>query len=500
MMQISTSIVRCHQRRGSLLMVVFAAAGFSLGLFAPVFGVSGLLAQVANDSGSSLRNPRTSKITPRDPNQTWPDDLGSPSYPRQTPGTQKKAAPGDQIQTWVDDLGSQSYLRRTRATRELIEAGGAAVQPLIGAIQSGDLETTRRAVMVLQEIAISEPFLPTPTEERQSATENVGLSNQANPTNAADSANKNSNAEPVNNPPDETLSDESSENRSDEKRVGISFRGDAWQELNRLASTGGSRAAQATQAIQEVGEVRRVQALRTLAAANVFIGDSRFVLNARDEVKRVLQIDDSFRGPDAILDLLQWIDQIGFVRLRGSALRRNTIAGIAKMPDVKTIALVEGEIDMDSLRELGSLSRIQHLDFRYVPLTAEMVDYLATLPITISLTLNGTGAPAENVAALQRTLPGLQVEYKQGGFLGVKCIDTMNECIINEVVLGSGAATAGLRADDVIVKIDDRPIGKFADLQDAINAHVPGDEIKIEFQRAAQTLHTQARLGKLSSR
>lgn len=348
-----------------------------------------------------------------------------------------------QVETWVADLSSDSYLRRKRATRQLIDAGQVAVNPVVAVLGGGDLETTERALTVLQEIAIDEPFLP----------------GQAS---------------------------------GDDELYG-----QAWQQLNALASTGGSRAARAQQAIAEIRDIRRKQAVDRLGGSGISIGLHEFVFNARSELKRIVQVDENFAGPDTVLPLLQWINRISYARIKGAAIRRPVLEGIVQMPDLQTIAIVEGEIDRESLQVLGGLSKLQHLEFRYVPMSGEMVDYLATLPITVSLTLNGTGAPEERVEALQRALPGLKVEFKQGGFLGVKCFDTPQSCVINEVVAETGAEAAGLIRGDTVLKVDDKTITRFADLQDAINARVPGDTIKIVFRRGSLQRETIARLGKL---
>jgi len=149
---------------------------------------------------------------------------------------------------------------------------------------------------------------------------------------------------------------------------------------------------------------------------------------------------------------------------------------------------------------LGGIDELRHLELRYIPMNGDLIDQLATLPIRVSLTLNGTRAPIENVDALRKTMPGLEIELKQGGFLGVRCFDNFNECLINEVIPGKPAKQAGLQPGDVIVQADGKPIRQFKDLQEAINAHVPGDTIEIVYRRNDETKQTTARLGKLDDK
>ncbi|MFG0289312.1 MAG: hypothetical protein ACF8CQ_14125, partial [Rhodopirellula sp. JB044] len=66
----------------------------------------------------------------------------------------------EQIERWVKQLSSDSYLRRKRATADLTRAGQVAVRPLVGELETGDLETTERVITILQEIASTASIVP----------------------------------------------------------------------------------------------------------------------------------------------------------------------------------------------------------------------------------------------------------------------------------------------------------------------------------------------------
>ena len=384
------------------------------------------------------------------------------------------------IQGWVEDLSSDSYLRRRRATQDLVAVGPRAVPHLVDVLGRGDLESTERAVAALQQIAINQPFMPRVESTVSETAPGSADQDTAGPDDSA------------------TQSDDAETATADGGEPTSSTAGDeAWEALERLAGMGGSRAARATQAISEVRQVRRKLVTQRLMRHGIHIGNLDVVLRARNTLQRIVQIGEDYSGTDELLSTLRWVDKIGMARVEGPAIRRPVLAAVAEMPDLHTISLVQGDIDWAALKALGDLPPIRHLEFRYVPLDAEMVDYLATLPITVSLTLNGTGAPAERVAALKASLPGLDVEFKQGGFLGVKCYDSVNTCVINEVVADSGAEAAGLIPGDVITAVDGKPIRRFSDLQEAINAHLPGDQIELSYRRAELERTTKAKLGKL---
>ncbi len=145
------------------------------------------------------------------------------------------------------------------------------------------------------------------------------------------------------------------------------------------------------------------------------------------------------------------------------------------------------------------MSRIYSLEFRYVRLTPELCDFIVTLPVRSSLNLMGTGVANEKVEQMRSALPGLAIDHKQGGFLGVNCYDNDQACQISGIVQGGAAEAAGLIQGDVIVGIGDSEVRRFKDLQAAINQHLPGDEVEVKFLRGSQVKSLSLRLRRLDS-
>ncbi|WP_236696744.1 PDZ domain-containing protein [Rhodopirellula islandica] len=346
-------------------------------------------------------------------------------------------------------MSSDSYLRRENATEALLKAGPVAIEPLLQVLERGDLETTQRAIGILQSIAMARPILEGESDRPQLA-------------------------QPDPNEPD------------------------AWETLLTLSTMGGSRGERATMAVEEITQVRRAQTIQTLSMQGAMIGVKEFVYNATTNLQRIVEITEGYTGDDSLLELLRWIDKVEFARIEGAAIRQSVLKGVIQMPDLKTLSLLYGEIDLETMKVIGDLDSIDHLEFRYVPLNDELIDAIAKLPIRISLTLNGTDLSTERVDALRQALPGLNIEFKRGGFLGVRCNDSFNECIIQSVVEGSGAEVAGLLPSDVIIQANGEPIRKFADLQAVINTRDPGQTIRIGYRRRNVEYETDAKLGKLT--
>ncbi len=67
--------------------------------------------------------------------------------------------------------------------------------------------------------------------------------------------------------------------------------------------------------------------------------------------------------------------------------------------------------------------------------------------------------------------------------------------IVVEVVRGSPADTAGIRRLDVITRLGDREINTNADLQTAVRAHKPGDEVEVFWKRGDEDARATVTLG-----
>lgn len=360
-----------------------------------------------------------------------------------------RAAPPKEIATQIESLSSDSYLRRENATEALQKAGTAAIEPLVKVLERGDLETTQRAIGILQSIAMARPIL-----EGESARPRLAQPDPDQP--------------------------------------------DAWETLLDLSTMGGSRGERATMAVKEITQVRRAQTIQTLSMHGAMIGVKEFVYGATTTLQRIVEINESYTADDSLLKLLRWIDRVEYARIEGPAIRVGVLKGVTEMPDLKTLSLLYGDINMETMKVIGDLESIDHLEFRYVPLNDELMDAIAKLPIRISLTLNGTDVSSDRVDRLRQTLPGLKIEFKRGGFLGVRCNDSFSECIIESIVPDSGAELAGLRRDDVIIQANGEPVRKFADLQKVINTRDPGQTIRIVYRRLDVEYETDAKLGKLT--
>lgn len=360
--------------------------------------------------------------------------LVTPGRAQETESSTAKSSPRP-ITYWVQQLGHPHYLRREMASKKLTEAGPDVIEHLVAVVGSGDLEVVERAVRVITQIALSGP--------------------------------------PMND-------------------------GGAWDQLNQMASSGvGRQASVARSALGEVRKHRARQAREALEAAGIFVGIDEFVISAISRPMLIVQIDDQWNRDVESLQWLRWLDDVENARLKASAVTPEVVRAITDVPGLRTLAIVDAKVTDETLQPLTEMSRLHSLEFRYVPLTDAQGDLIASMPIRVSLNLMGTGISKEKVDSMKAQLPGLQIDHRQGGFLGVTCIDNLDVCEISGVVNGGAAEVAGIIKGDIIIRIDDTPITKFRDLQQAINQHLPGDEVEVKYRRGDNIESVTLRLGRL---
>lgn len=343
------------------------------------------------------------------------------------------------IDYWLGQLDSNQFAQRQAASTRLLAYGDDAVQPLVELTQRGKLEVTNRVVQILRALAAEQS-------------------------------------------PDDD--------------------GGAWGALNRLVDRGAGAASMAARsAMGELKRQREQRALSELSAAGIDVDFREFVIQSRpvnqaSQNELVVWIDKSWRGDPAVLGWLRWVRGVQFALVEGTAVRRDVLQHVVKMPDLRSIVLRLAELQDDIFEPLGELKRIDHLELRYIPLTLEHVDQLLELPLRHSLSLVGTELPLEGAQRLREEKQELALHYKEGGFLGV-ISHSATRCEIGQVTAGGAAASAGLRPGDLIVQIDEQAIQTFEDLQLKIGSHRPGDELEITYDRQGEVDTVTVTLGRL---
>ncbi|MGB0759193.1 MAG: PDZ domain-containing protein [Rubripirellula sp.] len=343
----------------------------------------------------------------------------------------------NQAAYWITQLSHEHYLRRERASQKIKELGPAVIPELVTAMNEGDLEVIERAIAVISDFAIT--------------------------------------LEPADD-------------------------GDAWVTLQAMAEKSvGRRALAAKAAMEEVAESRTKQAVDFLVAAGLFVGDGYFSVAASQSTYAFVEVGDQWNGDLKVLRWLEWVGDIGHVRISGKAIQGSVLRNVVRMPDLTAIAIVDAAapVDDEVFSSLGEMERIDSLDIRYVNVTEQQGEIISRLPLRKSLTLMGTNIPSGAVDRIKDRLSGLEIQFRRGGFLGVSCDPIDRACIVSQVFPDTAAFDAGLMREDVIVGAGEDKISNFSTLQKTINKYQAGDEIEVSFLRGGKLLKAKVKLRRL---
>ncbi len=95
---------------------------------------------------------------------------------------------------------------------------------------------------------------------------------------------------------------------------------------------------------------------------------------------------------------------------------------------------------------------------------------------------------------VQRALLGVSIQEVTAEVAKEKSLKKIEGVLILEAREGSAAGEAGLRKDDVILRVDDQPVNTASELQEAVARHRPGDKVTITFKRDGATKEAQVTL------
>jgi S1-C subfamily serine protease len=130
-----------------------------------------------------------------------------------------------------------------------------------------------------------------------------------------------------------------------------------------------------------------------------------------------------------------------------------------------------------------------------------------TLPDGTSAQNIGFAIPVATIQSLLKQLMAGESVVNHGAFIGVEIMSltpavqaqygftVSSGAVVMSVISGTGAATAGLRQGDIIVKINATTIGSAQDVSSVISALKPGDSVSLHIVRGSKHLTVQVTLG-----
>lgn len=173
-----------------------------------------------------------------------------------------------------------------------------------------------------------------------------------------------------------------------------------------------------------------------------------------------------------------------------------TVSAIGFGDDIEIILNGQWHGKTADLALLKQTPHLNHLRILYVKLDDQALKTLAALTQLNYLDLIGTGISTESADGLTQALPGVIIDRRNGALLGIAPSPVSIGCTVGEVVDGSAASAADIRAGDEIISIDGHAVQRFEELTALIGAKNVGDSAAIELRRDGQLITKQVSLGR----
>ncbi len=100
---------------------------------------------------------------------------------------------------------------------------------------------------------------------------------------------------------------------------------------------------------------------------------------------------------------------------------------------------------------------------------------------------------------VQRAVLGVQIADLNAPTLDDKNFPTTAGVYVDGTTPGSAAEEAGMKKDDIIIKIDDKDVKNVAELQEQIARYSPGEEVKVTYLRDGKEKSTKVELKSLEN-
>lgn len=271
---------------------------------------------------------------------------------------------------------------------------------------------------------------------------------------------------------------------------------DAWSDQGKLAyeclgqiakERTTQRAILAQKIIQSISVSMREQTLERLERVGVLCQDRELsVLTQVRQVKNALVIDQEFRGTQEHIDLLPWLFDIQFVKLEGPAISPEILQAVVKLPQLRSLQIVETKLTSKDLRPLLAASDMDLLEILYSPVDDQCIEILQDVPIFGDLQLFGTELSAKGATELIARMETANVFVGRGGFLGVTC--DPGSLVIQQAIKDGPAFKAGIKMNDKLRKVNGVPIYNFEDLRKQLAKSAAGESVVVEYDRPVWSL------------
>ena len=344
------------------------------------------------------------------------------------------APPARPFETLIEDLDNPRFETRMVATRQLVAAGGAAIDPVAQALHRGQpsLELQTRGLRILESIA-----------------------------------------------------------RTDDPMVGIR----AEQALRSLAVVEiGGLARRAAGSLYKLQLHYCEIAAKKLSDAGAVVETSP-VVNRQGPPLSIyrLTLGSEWKGDAEIFAEVQRFEEISLIHFDHPDINNDYLKPLGNLDTIVSLEIKRANIDDAGIAMLSELERVVRIEIYHTPISDASVEALSNFKAHTYL-LYGTKITAAGKADLIRRAPAARVDVRRGGFLGIGGGDRDPVNVpgeepksvgftVAEVEPNSAAEAAGIRPNDVILSYDGKAVGSFLEIKDMIAENAVGDTVEVILMR-----------------
>jgi hypothetical protein len=139
---------------------------------------------------------------------------------------------------------------------------------------------------------------------------------------------------------------------------------------------------------------------------------------------------------------------------------------------------------VEDLRQLARLRGLAAVGFHGIKLDPAALAVIGRLGRLERIELFGTGLDDTALVALAAKLPAARIDVRKGGKLGVAALAFGGPCELRTIEPGSAADQAGIRPGDIVLAVDDVPIGDFDGLTARVAGRGPGERVRLSVSRS----------------
>ena len=211
-----------------------------------------------------------------------------------------------------------------------------------------------------------------------------------------------------------------------------------------------------------------------------------------------IQIGEDYRGTIEQLYYLRHLRFIQDVHLSGEKVNAEMLAQVAEMSHVRLMTIKDAPVDHVMLKSLAPvLPHLNAVHFYYLPLDDRAVPLLTKMTSLARAEFFGLQLSEQSQKKIVQMLPADEnIQFRNGGFLGVTGSRGEAECFLNEVHRDGGAFAAGIRNGDQVVRMEGDAVNTFDDLTEHLKNKNVGDSIRTVIFRNGEEIEMNVVLGK----